>query len=100
MPKKTKTPTEPRPRPPMPIRVQESDVEEAFRPLAVSVEGNLLQVDSIDERVEEDSEWWENEPVYKMHYRVTLEDGREMAIFRNNKTGSWYKADTNSSRIG
>ena len=55
---------------------------------------------SIGGRVEEDSEWGENDPVYKMHYRITLEDGREMAIFRINKTGSWYKADTNSSRIG
>ena len=45
------------------------------------------------ERVEEEGEWWEPEPVTKMHYRVTLEDGREMAIFRNNKTGSWYESE-------
>ena len=82
MPKKTKTPTEPRPRVPMPIRVQESDEEEEFRPLAVSVEGNLLQVESVDERVEEDSEWWENEPVYKMHYRVTLSGSTILSVER------------------
>ena len=52
----------------------------------------MLEVVAIDERVEEDSEWWENEPVFKMHYRVTLEDGRELGIFRNMKTGSWYWA--------
>ena len=54
-------------------------------------EGRTFAVESIDERVEEDSEWWENEPVYKMHYQVTLEDGREVGIFRNMKTVSWYK---------
>lgn len=93
MPKKTKTPTEPRPSIPMPIKVQESDEEEDFRPQVVTFEGQTLAVESIDERVEEDSEWWENEPVYKMHYRVTLADGQEMAIFRNNKTGSWYRLE-------
>ena len=67
---------------------------------SVSLEGMTLVVVSIDDRVEEESEWRENKPVYKMHYRITLENGREMAIFRINKTGSWYKADTNSSRIG
>ena len=78
-----------RPSIPMPIRVQESDDDS--RPEVVTFEGQAVAVESIDERVEEDSEWWENEPVFKMHYRITLEDGRELAIFRNNKTGSWYR---------
>ena len=38
------------------------------------------------------AEWWEPEPVFKMHYQVTLEDGRQVAVFRNMKTGSWYEA--------
>ena len=84
--KKTKNPTEPRPRIPMPARIQE---DEEFRPVAVG----QIAVESIDDRVEEEGEWWENEPVYKMHYRLTLEDGRELAIFRNNKTRSWYRSD-------
>ncbi len=88
MTKKSKTPTETRPRIPMPVRVQEN---EEFQPIAVSIEGKVLAVESIDERVEEEGEWWEPEPVWKMHYRVTLEDGRELGIFRNMKTGSWYR---------
>ena len=60
---------------------------------AVSLEGLTLVVVSIDDRVEEESEWWENEPVYKMHYRVTLEDGGQLGIFRNMKTGSWCLAE-------
>ena len=89
MPKKTKTPTEPRPRIPMPARVQE---DEEFRPVALSLEGKTLGVVSIDDREEEEVEWWEPEPVFKMHYRVTLDDGRELRIFRNMKTGGWHQA--------
>ena len=40
--------------------------------------------------MEEEAEWWEPETVWKMHYQVTLEDGRELGIFRNMKTVSWY----------
>jgi hypothetical protein len=39
----------------------------------------------------EEGDWWENELVYKMHYQVTLEDWQELGIFRNYKTGSWYR---------
>ena len=47
---------------------------------------------SIDDRVEDEAEWWEPEPVFTMHYQVTLEDGRQLAIFRNMKTSGWYQA--------
>ena len=76
---------------PMPIEVQE---DEEFRPWAVSLEGKTLKVVSIDERVEEEAEWWESEPVFRMHYQVTLEDGRQLTIFRNMKTGGWYRQAT------
>ena len=48
---------------------------------------------SIDDRVEDQGECWEPKPVTKMHYQVTLEDGQELAVFRNMKTGSWYRAE-------
>ena len=70
------------------------------RPSTKSQEGKRLAVESIDDRVEEEGEWWEPEAVFKMHYRVTLEDGRQVAIFRNMKTGSWYWADPNPSGNG
>lgn len=73
----------------MPVRVQE---DEDFQPMAVSLEGRTLAVESIDDRVEEEAEWWEPEEVWKMHYQVTLVDGQQVAIFRNMKTGSWYRA--------
>ena len=44
-----------------------------------------LEVVSVDERVEEEAEWWEPEPLFRMHYQVTLEDGQQVTIFRNMK---------------
>ena len=75
----------------MAARVQE---DEDFRPLAVSLEGKVLEVVSIDERVEEEAEWWEPEPLFRMHYQVTLEGGQHVTIFRNMKTGGWYRSES------
>ena len=98
MPKKSNAPDgAARPSIPWRIRVRK---DEEFRPLSVSMEGTFLGGCL-------SAAGWRRIPsgerttrFNKMHYRITLEDGREMAIFRINKTGSWYKADTNSSRIG
>ena len=59
----------------------------------MSLEGKVLQVVSIDERVEEEAEWWEPEPLFRMHYQVALEDGQHVTIFRNMKTGAWYEIE-------
>ena len=92
MPKKAKVQaTEPRPSTLIAVRVQEDG---EFRPLTVSLEGKVLEVVSIDERVEEEAEWWEPEPLFRMHYQVTLEDGQQVTIFRNMKTGGWYEVET------
>ena len=91
MAKKPKAPvTTARPNTPMPCNVQE---DADYRPVAVSLEGKTLEVVSIDEREEEEAEWWEPEPVFRMHYQVTLEDGQQLTIFRNMKTESWYRLD-------
>jgi len=72
---------------PMPADVQEDD---EFRPIAVSLGGEVLEVVSIDDR--DEAEWWEPEPVFTMHCQVTLEDGRQLVIYRNHKTSGWYQA--------
>ena len=91
MPKKAKVQaTRSQPSTPRVARVQE---DEDWRPLAVSLEGKVLEVVSIDERVEEEAEWWEPEPIFRMHYQVTLEDGQRVTISRNMKTGGWYQLE-------
>ena len=92
MPKKANArATQPRASTPMAASVQE---DEDFRPNAVSLEGKVLEVVSIDDRVEEEAEWWEPEPLFKMHYQVTLEDGQRVTLFRNMKNGGWYRSES------
>ena len=86
MPKKPKV-TAPHLGTPMPTNVQE---DEEFRPLTLSLNGRVLDVVAIDKRVKGE-EWWEIEPMFKMHYQVTLEDEQQVTIFRNMKAGGWYR---------
>ena len=82
-------PKKARPSIPMPANIQEDD---EFRPIAVSLGGEVLEVVSIDDRVEDEAEWWEPEPVFTMHYFVTLEGGRQLAIFGNMKNAGLNQA--------
>jgi len=49
--------------------------------------GMSQAVDSIDERCEVEEDWWKDNPVVRMYYRVTLEDGQQLTIFRNTVHG-------------
>ena len=71
----------------MPIHVQEDD---EFRPVLV-LEGRSQTVASVDDRCEVEEDWWKDNPVVRMYYRVTLEDGRQLPIFRNMVHGGWYR---------
>ena len=72
----------------MPITV----ADDAFhRPLFVTFLGEELRVDSIDQQWQDDAEPWERKPVSKLHYRVTLEDGRRLTLFQNMEHGGWYR---------
>jgi len=90
MPNRPKAPTATeslRPGTPMPVKVQEED---GHRPVAVTLLGKPLAVESIEERWEDVEDWWKDDPVVKMHYQVSLEDGRQLTLFRNVVTGGWY----------
>ena len=91
MSKKPKVPTATdslRPGTPMPVNVQE---DEEQRPLAMTLEGTLLEIVSVDERWEDVEDWRKDNPAVKMHYQVTLRDGRQLTLFRNVVTGGWYQ---------
>lgn len=53
----------------VPARVPEDEV---FRPIVMLVGGEILTVESIDERVEEEDDWWEPNSAFKMHYQVIV----------------------------
>ena len=37
-----------------------------------------------------DAEWWGHETLSRLRYRVALEDGRRLTVFRNMDHGGWY----------
>ena len=89
MAKKAKSTTAtPSPSTPMPTKVQE---DEEQRPVAVSLFGVEVGVAAIDEWWEDEEFWWRHDPVVRVTYQVTLEDGQRLTIFRNMLTGGWYR---------
>ena len=49
-----------------------------------------MPVQSIEERWEDEEFWWRDNPVVRVTYQVTLEDGQQLTIFKNMLTGGWY----------
>ena len=89
MPKKAKASTAPpSPSTPMPTKVQEDHEQ---RPVAVTIYGEKVAVGSIVEQWEDEEFWWRDDPVVRVTYKVSLEGGQEIAIFKNMLTGGWYR---------
>ena len=86
MAKDTKYP-ESHPPSPQAIDVQE-DAE--LRPMAVKLKGTSLTVASIDARGRKRSR--QPTPMTILYYTVTLEDGRQLTIFKNMTYERWYRA--------
>ena len=38
-----------------------------------------------------DDEWWREEPISRMYYRVSLEDGTAVTVFRDLSVGVWRR---------
>jgi len=46
---------------------------------------------SLDEVWSIDEEWWREKPIVRMYYRVNLEEGRQVTVFRDMLHGVWYR---------
>ena len=71
----------------MPCNVQENSEQ---RPVTVTLMGKPLAVESIVEQWEDAEFWWRDDPVVRVTYRVSLEGGQEVTIFKNMLHGGWY----------
>jgi hypothetical protein len=49
-----------------------------------------IRVEAIQEIWQVDDEWWRT-PLSRLYYRVVLENGRLMILFRDLLDGSWYR---------
>lgn len=75
---------------PTPVAVEE---DESGRPVALTFLRNRrrrLRVSAIEDLWEIQEEWWRARPVARTYYRVTLEDGRTLTVFRDMVDGGWH----------
>ena len=59
-------------------------------PVAVRVGRRWLAAQVVD-RWRIDDEWWRGEPVRRMYFRASLEDGRAMTLYQDLGDQRWYR---------
>ena len=69
------------------------DVEEDDRqgPVSITLERRKLCVASIEDMWEIVDEWWRPKPIARRYYRIMLEDGPAITLFRDLTSGLWYE---------
>ena len=72
-------------------RTAEVEATEAGEPTALHVSGRRIVAESVLERWRIDDEWWRGRPISRMYYRVILEDGRLVDLYRALLSGRWYR---------
>ena len=65
------------------------DADDAGRPIAVHLSGRRLPVESLLESWRIDDEWWRQRPVSRLYYRLALEDGRTVTVYRDVVAQGW-----------
>ena len=64
---------------------------EGRKPAALNLGRHRLMVASIDDVWEIDEEWWRKRPIARLYYKLALEDGRSVTVFRDLLNGGWYQ---------
>ena len=73
---------------PIPATVQE---DKHHKPVALTINRQRQRITAIEDQWEIEEEWWRTDPVSRLYYRVTLEDGTATTIFRDQETNKWYQ---------
>jgi hypothetical protein len=74
--------------PPIPIAVRETA---HHTPHTIQIKGRWVKVAAIVDVCSLDEEWWREQPIVRMYYRVMLEDDRPITVFRDMLDGAWYR---------
>ena len=69
----------------------EVEEDERHRPAAITLRRQRLKVASVEDVWEIADEWWRSTPIARVYYRVLLEDGRAVTLFRDLVDGKWYR---------
>ncbi len=60
-------------------------------PTCVYLSGQRCAVDSVLETWRIDDEWWREQPVSRVYWRLFLENGCAVDVYRDVVRGRWYK---------
>ena len=72
---------------PRPVEVRESPDGE---PESVQIGRRWQRVERIDDRWTFDL-WWLPQPLRRTYYRIDLDDGRRLTLFRDRWSERWYR---------
>jgi hypothetical protein len=50
-----------------------------------------VAVEAVLERWRIDDEWWREQPISRLYYRLLLEDGRTVDVYQALRTGRWFR---------
>jgi hypothetical protein len=67
------------------------EADDQARPAAVAFGRRRLAVEARHETWRIDDEWWRPKPVSRTYWRLVLEDGRTVDVYRDLLTNAWYR---------
>lgn len=77
-----------------PIRVE---ADESGEPVAVVLGRERLAVAVVQDRWRIDDEWWRERPVSRLYFRLLLEDGRVVMVYKDLVSGRWARQSSYAS---
>lgn len=60
-------------------------------PMAIYLSGRRIAVESVVEIWRIDDEWWRDKPIARAYWRLALEDGRVVDVYRDLASGKWWR---------
>ena len=74
-----------------PRRVRVDPAADSGEPIVVHLSRRRLAVESVLERWRIDDEWWRDRPISRVYYRLLLEDGRTVDVYKALRSGRWFQ---------
>ncbi len=72
-------------------RLLDVEEDECRRPVSITLRRRRLAVASVEDVWEVLDEWWRASPIARRYFRVRLEGGTALTVFRDLLTGLWYQ---------
>ena len=73
------------------------EADESGEPQAVVLGCERLAVAAVQDRWRIDDEWWRERPVSRLYFRLLLEDGRVVMVYKDLVSGRWARQSSYAS---